>query len=145
MTSEFTAVNYSAFHITPLNLMLPLSSIAAVPVANGTALATAAHSNSIQAASSSNPSFALQHLGLLPASVQMSANPVLGSALICQGAEHVTCASKSLALKQGRALHHICPGRGRRNRKLISPKGLQQVRKLLNINFLNINFDLKIK
>ncbi|KAJ6610297.1 hypothetical protein lerEdw1_015228 [Lerista edwardsae] len=135
VTSEFTAVNFSAFHLTPLNLMLPLSSIATVPVVNGTALATAAPINPIQAPGSSNPSFTLQHLGLIPASMQMSANPMLGSALICQGAEHVTCAPKSLALKQAGALQNTFPGHGL-NRKFISATCLQQVRGLLSINLL---------
>lgn len=137
MTSEFTAVNFSAFHLTPLNLMLPLSSVAAVPVVNGTALATAAPINPIQAPSNSNPSFTLQHVGLIPASMHMSANPMLGSALICQGAEHATCRPKSLALKQGGALLNSFPGHGHGlNRKFISATCFQQVRGLLNMNLL---------
>ncbi|XP_066492350.1 transcription factor E2F8 [Tiliqua scincoides] len=127
VTSEFTAVNFPAFHITPLSLMLPLSSVATVPLVNGTAFVTPPHINPTQAPSSSNPSFTLQHLGLVPASMQMSVNPAVGSALICQGAEHVACAQKSLALKQGRALQPVFPGCGHElNRKFVSATCLQQ-------------------
>nr|XP_056707677.1 transcription factor E2F8 [Euleptes europaea] len=104
--SEFTAVNLPAFHITPLNLMLPPSSVPTIPVANSAVLPSLVRANPIQAQSSSVLNFTLQHLGLVPATVQMSADPGLGSALIHQGAEGVRSVPKSVDLKQGKTLQN---------------------------------------
>ncbi|XP_015279901.1 PREDICTED: transcription factor E2F8 [Gekko japonicus] len=106
VTSEFTAVNLPAFHITPMNLMLPTSSVPTIPVVNNTILPSVAHANPVQAPNSSVLNFALQHFGLIPATLQISADPGLGSALIHQGAECVSSVSKSVDLKQGETVEH---------------------------------------
>ncbi|NXP04792.1 E2F8 factor, partial [Thinocorus orbignyianus] len=74
--SELKAVNIPAFHITPLNIMLSPTSIAAAPVLSNSSL------NSSNTSSAPNPSssvlnFTLQHVGLIPTGVQVPANPVL--------------------------------------------------------------------
>ncbi|NWX50220.1 E2F8 factor, partial [Steatornis caripensis] len=74
--SELKAINIPAFHITPLNIMLSPTSIAPAPVLSNSCL------NSSNTSSGQNPSspvmnFTLQHIGLIPAGVQVPANPVL--------------------------------------------------------------------
>ncbi|NWI07718.1 E2F8 factor, partial [Tichodroma muraria] len=83
--SELKTVNIPAFHITPLNIMLSPNSIAAAPVLSNSCL------NSSSTSSAPNPSssalnFMLQHIGLIPAGVQVPANPVL---------QHVPVSSQS--------------------------------------------------
>lgn len=110
-----------------MNLMLPTSSIPTAPMVNSTSLLSAAHANPSQAPSSSVLNFTLQHLGLMPATMQMSADPGLGSALIHQGVECAGSVSKSVDLKQGKALelsHEL-------NGKPVLTIPLQQVRELL--------------
>ncbi|KAM9372872.1 transcription factor E2F8 [Phaethornis superciliosus] len=75
-TSDLKAVNIPAFQITPLNIMVSPTSLAATPVLSNSCL------NSGDPSSAPNPSssvlnFALQHVGLIPAGVQVPANPVL--------------------------------------------------------------------
>ncbi|XP_053140527.1 transcription factor E2F8 [Hemicordylus capensis] len=128
VTSELTAINFPGFHITPLNLMLPPASVASVPVVNSTALALPAHANSTQIPNSSVVNFTLQHLGLIPASMHLStAKAVLGSALVRQEAEQISSVSKSVGLKQEKALKIILPVPGHeRNGKSASTTPLQQ-------------------
>uniref|UniRef100_A0A670IDY1 Transcription factor E2F8 n=1 Tax=Podarcis muralis TaxID=64176 RepID=A0A670IDY1_PODMU len=119
VTSEFTAVNFPAFHIAPVNLKLPASSVATVPVVNGTAV-TSDQADSIQAPSASVMNFTLQHLGLIPANLQMSANQVLRSGPVCQGAEHV-------GFKQEKAMQNVLPPYSDElNGKSVSAASLQQ-------------------
>uniref|UniRef100_A0A8C3UWZ9 Transcription factor E2F8 n=1 Tax=Catharus ustulatus TaxID=91951 RepID=A0A8C3UWZ9_CATUS len=87
--SELKTVNIPAFHITPLNIMLSPNSIAAAPVLSNSCL------NSSSTSSAPNPSssalnFMLQHIGLIPAGVQVPANPVL---------QHVPVSSQSENIK----------------------------------------------
>ncbi|XP_026507326.1 transcription factor E2F8 isoform X3 [Terrapene carolina triunguis] len=99
--SEFTAVNIPAFHVTPLKLMVSPSSIAAAPAVNSSCL-NSSHSNPVQNPSSSILNFTLQHLGLIPAGVQVSPNPVLQPVPISPKPEHVSPVSENVSLQQGR-------------------------------------------
>ncbi|KAM9266918.1 LOW QUALITY PROTEIN: transcription factor E2F8 [Cariama cristata] len=73
--SELKAVNIPAFQITPLNIMLSPTSVAAAPVLSNSCLNSSNTSSANP--SSSVLSFTLQHVGLIPAGVQVPANPVL--------------------------------------------------------------------
>ncbi|XP_048342983.1 transcription factor E2F8 isoform X2 [Sphaerodactylus townsendi] len=110
VTSECTAINFPVFHITPLNLLLPPSSVPTIPVVNNTVLPSVIQANPIQTPSSSVLNFTLQHLGLMPATMQMSAHPGLAdvcqSTLIHQGAECVGSVPSSVGLKQGKTLQN---------------------------------------
>ncbi|XP_061466644.1 transcription factor E2F8 isoform X2 [Rhineura floridana] len=112
--------SYSSHIAAPLNLMLPPSSVTTVPVVNGTTIASG-HADSIQAPSSSVQNFTLQHLGLIQASLQLSADQVPGNVPVCQGPELVNSASKSVGLKQGKAVygHEV-------HRKSVPAASLQQ-------------------
>ncbi|NXD69408.1 E2F8 factor, partial [Eolophus roseicapillus] len=93
--SELKAVNIPAFHITPLNIMLSPTSIAAAPVLSNSCL------NSSNTSSASNPSssvlnFTLQHVGLIPAGVQVPANPVLQHMVVPSQPENVNHSSENL-------------------------------------------------
>ncbi|XP_030416003.1 transcription factor E2F8 isoform X3 [Gopherus evgoodei] len=99
--SEFTAVNIPAFHVTPLKFMVSPSSIAAAPVVNCSCL-NSSHSNPVQNPSSSILNFTLQHLGLIPAGVQVSPNPVLQPVPISPKPEHASPVSENVSLQQGR-------------------------------------------
>ncbi|NWS47814.1 E2F8 factor, partial [Probosciger aterrimus] len=93
--SELKAVNIPAFHITPLNIMLSPTSIAAAPVLSNSCL------NSSNTSSASNPSssvlnFTLQHIGLIPAGVQVPANPVLQHMVVPSQPENVNHSSENL-------------------------------------------------
>ncbi|XP_033006588.1 transcription factor E2F8 isoform X2 [Lacerta agilis] len=96
VTSEFATVNFPALHIAPVNLKLPASSLATIPVVNGTAMASY-QADSIQAPSTSVMNFTLQHLGLIPGTLQMSANqatvPVTSSILDNDHAFQASCES----------------------------------------------------
>ncbi|NXF08729.1 E2F8 factor, partial [Smithornis capensis] len=74
--SELKTVNIPAFHITPLNIMVSPNSIAAAPVLSNSCL-NSSNTSSAQNPSSSALNFMLQHIGLIPAGVQVPANPVL--------------------------------------------------------------------
>uniref|UniRef100_A0A8C2TQH0 Transcription factor E2F8 n=1 Tax=Coturnix japonica TaxID=93934 RepID=A0A8C2TQH0_COTJA len=76
IASEMKAVNIPAFHITSLNIMLSPASIAAAPVLNNSHLNSSSNS-SVPNPSSSLLNFTLQHIGVMPAGVQVPANPVL--------------------------------------------------------------------
>lgn len=108
--------------------MLPSSSVAAVPVVNG---ASEAHLSPIQASSSSVLNFTLQPV--MPASLQISASPVLGAALVHPGAGHVSSAAQTAGPKQRKALQNILPARGQVLNGNATPGSLlQQVKEFLN-------------
>ncbi|NXT84965.1 E2F8 factor, partial [Zapornia atra] len=73
---ELKAVNFPAFHITPLNIMLSPTSIAAAPVLS-TPCFNSSNTSSAENPNSSVLNFTLQHIGLIPAGVQVPANHVL--------------------------------------------------------------------
>ncbi|KAF7251751.1 Transcription factor E2F8, partial [Varanus komodoensis] len=129
-TSDLTAVNVPALHIAPLSLMLPPSAVAALPVLDSTALASA-HASPVQVPDSSMLNFTLQHLGLIPTSIKVSADQGLGPALIFPGAECVTSVPRSEGLKQGKTLQNILPARSHDcSGKTVPTAPLQQVREL---------------
>ncbi|XP_010124343.1 PREDICTED: transcription factor E2F8 [Chlamydotis macqueenii] len=73
--SELKAVNIPAFHITPLNIMLSPTSIAAAPVLSNSC-PNSSNTSSAQNPSSAIMNFTLQNIGLIPAGLQVPANPV---------------------------------------------------------------------
>ncbi|NXO93198.1 E2F8 factor, partial [Certhia brachydactyla] len=109
--SELKTVNIPAFHITPLNIMLSPNSIAAAPVLSNPCL------NSSSTSSAPNPSssalnFMLQHIGLIPAGVQVPANPVLQHVPVSSQSENTSHSSGSTNVQEGKVslnvlqLHH---------------------------------------
>ncbi|NXB76974.1 E2F8 factor, partial [Donacobius atricapilla] len=99
--SEVKTVNIPAFHITPLNIMLSPNSIAAAPVLSNSCL------NSSSASSAPNPSssalnFMLQHIGLIPAGVQVAANPVLQHVPVSSQPENINHSSGSTNVQEGK-------------------------------------------
>ncbi|XP_042302104.1 transcription factor E2F8 isoform X2 [Sceloporus undulatus] len=107
VTSDSRTGHFPTLHLTPLNLMTP-SSVVAVPVVNDPAIASS-HASPVQTPSSSCLNFMLQHVGLIPASVQVSGNHVFGSALVSQQAECVNPVPESVSMKQVKALHNVLP------------------------------------
>ncbi|NWX78254.1 E2F8 factor, partial [Alca torda] len=104
--SELKAVNIPAFHITPLNIMLSPTSIAAAPVLSSSSL------NSSNTSSAPNPSssvlnFTLQHVGLIPAGVQVPANPVLQHVPVSSQPESVSHSSENLNLQEEKVSKNI--------------------------------------
>ncbi|NXA72804.1 E2F8 factor, partial [Thryothorus ludovicianus] len=103
--SELTTVNIPAFHITPLNIMLSPNSIAAAPVLSNSCL------NSSSASSAPNPSssalnFMLQHIGLIPAGVQVPANPVLQHVPVSSHSENISHSSGSTNVQEGKVSYN---------------------------------------
>ncbi|NWV84618.1 E2F8 factor, partial [Dasyornis broadbenti] len=101
--SELKTVNIPAFHITPLNIMLSPNSIAAAPVLSNSCL------NSSSTSSAPNPSssalnFMLQHIGLIPAGVQVPANPVLQHVPVSSRSEN---SSGSTNMQEGKVSKNI--------------------------------------
>ncbi|XP_005046410.1 PREDICTED: transcription factor E2F8 [Ficedula albicollis] len=99
--SELKTVNIPAFHITPLNIMLSPNSIAAAPVLSNSCL------NSSSTSSAPNPSssalnFMLQHIGLIPAGVQVPANPVLQHMPLSSQSENISHSSESTSMQEGK-------------------------------------------
>ncbi|NXO06058.1 E2F8 factor, partial [Oriolus oriolus] len=99
--SELKTVNIPAFHITPLNIMLSPNSIAAAPVLSNSCL------NSSSTSSAPNPSssalnFMLQHIGLIPAGVQVPANPVLQHVPVSSQSENIGHSSGSTNVQEGK-------------------------------------------
>ncbi|NXR70706.1 E2F8 factor, partial [Rhadina sibilatrix] len=99
--SELKTVNIPAFHITPLNIMLSQNSIAAAPVLSNSCL------NSSSTSSAPNPSssalnFMLQHIGLIPAGVQVAANPVLQHVPVSSQSENINHSSGSTNVQEGK-------------------------------------------
>ncbi|NWX17388.1 E2F8 factor, partial [Aegotheles bennettii] len=105
-TSELKAVNIPAFHITPLNIMLSPTSIAAAPVLSNSCL------NSSDTSSAPNPNssvlnFTLQHVGLIPAGVQVPANPVLQHVPVSSQPENVLHSSGNMNLQEEKVTKNI--------------------------------------
>ncbi|NXM65077.1 E2F8 factor, partial [Illadopsis cleaveri] len=101
--SELKTVNIPAFHITPLNIMLSPNSIAAAPVLSNSCL------NSSSTTPAPNPSssalnFMLQHIGLIPAGVQVAANPVLQHVPVSSQSENINHSSGSTNVQEGKKL-----------------------------------------
>ncbi|XP_074774365.1 transcription factor E2F8 [Athene noctua] len=97
--SELKAVNIPAFHITPLNIMLSPTSIGAAPVLSNTCL-NSGNTSSAQNPSSSVLNFALQHVGLISAGVQVPANPVLQHVPVSSQPENVSHSSENRNLQE---------------------------------------------
>nr|XP_060621580.1 transcription factor E2F8 [Anolis sagrei ordinatus] len=107
VTPNSTKIHFPTLQLMPLNLMVP-SSVATVSVTNGPAVALS-RAAPMQAPSPSLLDFMLQHAGLMPASIQASANQVFDSALVCQRAEHVTAVPRSVSMKKRKALQNVLP------------------------------------
>ncbi|NXE05849.1 E2F8 factor, partial [Lophotis ruficrista] len=71
---ELKAVNIPAFHITPLNIMLSPTSIAAAPVLSNSC-PNSSNTSSAQNPGSAIMNFTLQNIGLIPAGVHVPATP----------------------------------------------------------------------
>ncbi|KFV12495.1 Transcription factor E2F8, partial [Pterocles gutturalis] len=106
--SELKAVNIpkTAFHLTPMNIMLSPTSLAAAPVLSNSCL------NSSNTSSAPNPSpsvlnFTLQHVGLIPAGVQVPANPVLQHVAVSSQPENVTLTSENMSLQEEKVSKNI--------------------------------------
>uniref|UniRef100_A0A8D0F8S1 Transcription factor E2F8 n=1 Tax=Strix occidentalis caurina TaxID=311401 RepID=A0A8D0F8S1_STROC len=97
--SELNTVNIPAFHITPLNIMLSPTSIAAAPVLSNPCL-NSSNTSSAQNPSSSLLNFTLQHVGLIPAGVQVPANPVLQHVPVSSQPENVSHSSENRNLQE---------------------------------------------
>ncbi|KAM6274793.1 transcription factor E2F8 isoform 2-T2 [Porphyrio hochstetteri] len=96
---ELKAVNFPAFHITPLNIMLSPTSIAAAPVLS-TSCFNSSNTSSAQNPNSSVLNFTLQHVGLIPAGVQLPANHVLQHVPASSQPENVGHSSENTNLQE---------------------------------------------
>ncbi|NWY05906.1 E2F8 factor, partial [Nothoprocta ornata] len=96
---ELKTVNIPAFHITPLNIMLSPTSIAAAPVLSNSCILSS-NTSPAQTPSSSVLNFTLQHLGLIPAEVHVPASPVLQHMTISSNPESVSHSSENTKLKE---------------------------------------------
>ncbi|NWT75009.1 E2F8 factor, partial [Prunella himalayana] len=101
--SELKTVNIPAFHITPLNIMLSPNSIAAAPVLSNSCLNTSSTSSAPNP-SSSALNFMLQHIGLIPAGVQVPANPVLQHVPVSSQSENISHSSGSTNVQEGKVI-----------------------------------------
>ncbi|NXR26077.1 E2F8 factor, partial [Cinclus mexicanus] len=104
--SELKTVNIPAFHITPLNIMLSPNSIAAAPVLSNSCL-TSSSTSSAPNPSSSALNFMLQHIGLIPAGVQVPANPVLQHVPVSSQSENISHSSGSTTMQEGKVIEFI--------------------------------------
>ncbi|NXJ46353.1 E2F8 factor, partial [Spizaetus tyrannus] len=104
--SELKAVNIPAFQITPLNIMLSPTSIAAAPVLSNSCL-NSSNTSSAQNPSSSVLNFTLQHIGLIPAGVQVPANPVLQHMPVSLQPENVSYSSENINLQEEKVSKNI--------------------------------------
>ncbi|NXM73288.1 E2F8 factor, partial [Serilophus lunatus] len=102
--SELKTVNIPAFHITPLNIMLSPNSIAAAPVLSNSCLNS---SSSAPNPSSSALNFMLQHIGLIPAGVQVPANPVLQHLPVSSQQENISHSSGNTNVQEGKVSKKI--------------------------------------
>ncbi|NXJ40783.1 E2F8 factor, partial [Ciconia maguari] len=103
---ELKAVNIPAFHITPLNIMLSPTSIAAAPVLSNACL-NSSNTSSAQNPSSSVLNFTLQHVGLIPAGVQVPANTVVQRAPVSSQPENGSHSSENMNLQEEKASKNI--------------------------------------
>ncbi|NWU43307.1 E2F8 factor, partial [Hylia prasina] len=101
--SELKTVNIPAFHITPLNIMLSPNSIAAAPVLSNSCL-NLSTTSSAPNPSSSALNFMLQHIGLIPAGVQVAANPVLQHVPVSSQSENINHSSGSTSVQEGKVI-----------------------------------------
>ncbi|NWS90849.1 E2F8 factor, partial [Toxostoma redivivum] len=101
--SELKTVNIPAFHITPLNIMLSPNSIAAAPVLSNSCLSSSSTSSAPNP-SSSALNFMLQHIGLIPAGVQVPANPVLQHVPVSSQSENISHNSGSTSVQEGKVI-----------------------------------------
>ncbi|NWR29281.1 E2F8 factor, partial [Tachuris rubrigastra] len=99
--SELKTVNIPAFHITPLNIMLSPNSVPAAPVLGNSCLSSS-NASSAQNPSSSALNFMLQHIGLIPAGVQVPANPVLQHVPVSSQAESTSHSSGNTNVQEGK-------------------------------------------
>ncbi|NXR04626.1 E2F8 factor, partial [Sagittarius serpentarius] len=104
--SELKAVNIPAFHITPLNIMLSPTSIAAAPVLSNSCL-NSSNTSSAQNPGSSVLNFTLQHVGLIPAGMQVPANPLLQHAPVSSQPENVSYSSENRNLQEEKVSQKI--------------------------------------
>ncbi|NXL97755.1 E2F8 factor, partial [Tyrannus savana] len=119
--SELKTVNIPAFHITPLNIMLSPNSIAAAPVLGNSCL-NSSTASSVQNPSSSALNFMLQHIGLIPAGVQVPANPVLQHVPVSSQAESTSHSSGNTSVQEGKvSTKTLRPGRGGSSGKVGEP------------------------
>lgn len=130
--SELKTVNIPAFHITPLNIMLSPNSIAAAPVLSNSCL------NSSSTTSAPNPSssalnFMLQHIGLIPAGVQVAANPVLQHVPVSSQSENLNHSSGSTNVQEGKVSSRILT---------LHRGGVSAVIPLQQVKFVNKRFFL---
>ncbi|NXL56351.1 E2F8 factor, partial [Chordeiles acutipennis] len=103
---ELKAVNIPAFHITPLNIMLSPTSIAAAPVLSNSSL-NSSNTSSAQNPSSSVLNFTLQHVGLITAGVQVPANPVLQHVPVSSQPENLSHSSEKMNLQEEKVRQNI--------------------------------------
>lgn len=103
---ELKAVNIPAFHITPLNIMLSPTSIAAAPVLSNSCL-TSSNTTSAPNPSSSVLNFTLQHVGLIPAGVRVPANPVLQHVPVSSQPENICRSSENVNLQEEKVSQNI--------------------------------------
>ncbi|NWZ20594.1 E2F8 factor, partial [Asarcornis scutulata] len=105
--TELKAVNIPAFHITSLNIMLsPTSIAAAAPVLSNSCL-TSSNTSSAQNPNSSVLNFTVQHVGLIPAGMQVPANPVLQHVPISPKAENSNHSSENTNLQEEKVSKNI--------------------------------------
>lgn len=96
---ELKAVNIPTFHLTPLNIMLSPTSVAAAPVLSSPCLSSSS-TRAAQKPSSSVLNFTLQHVGLIPAGVQVPANPFLQHVPVSSQPEHGSCSSENMNVQE---------------------------------------------
>lgn len=137
--SELKAVNIPAFHITSLNIMLsPTSIAAAAPVLSNSCL-NSCNTSSAQNPNSSVLNFTLQHVGLIPAGMQVPANPVLQHVPISPKAENSNHSSENMNLQEEKVSKNITTS------LTTCPVGNNCSNSFLQVNFLNqyfFNLDL---
>lgn len=128
-SSELTGVNFPSFPVTSFKLMVSPTPVAAVPVGSSTAL-TSSHAIPVQNPSSAIVNLTLQHLGLIPPGVQVSASPGPGTVPVSPRIEAVSVAPDSTGTQQGRATRYDSPvpGHNQPNGQSVAVTGAQQVR-----------------
>ncbi|XP_068947379.1 transcription factor E2F8 isoform X1 [Petaurus breviceps papuanus] len=127
-TSDLTTVNFPTFHVTPLKLMVSPTSVGTVPVGNNPSLPSSSHSIPVQNPSSAIVNFTLQHLGLIPPGMQVSANASSGSVSVSPRIEPISTPSENTGVQQGKVTKHESPvpGRGQLNGHSITGAAGQQ-------------------
>ncbi|XP_014597353.1 transcription factor E2F8 isoform X1 [Equus caballus] len=126
-SSELTGVNFPSFPVTSFKLMVSPTPVAAVPVGSSTAL-TSSHAIPVQNPSSAIVNLTLQHLGLIPPGVQVSASPGPGTVPVSPRIEAVSVAPDSTGTQQGRATRYDSPvpGHNQPNGQSVAVTGAQQ-------------------